>query len=162
LKPGPKRMSTSSVNSISNSSVALAGDSSARIPNKTLGQDEFLRLLIAQLSSQDPLNPQKDTEFISQMAQFSSLEQAKGMQSSLAALHSQQEFVQANAMLGREVNVQIDQDTFVKGLVSSVNIESGRPRIVIDNQSYDISSVLSVAMFHPQAIQTDQKRNITK
>ena len=91
-------MATSAISSISNSA---ASDTQSRIPLQVLGQDDFLKLLVAQLSAQDPLNPQKDTEFIAQMAQFTSLEQSKTMGSNIAALRSQQDFVQANALLGR-------------------------------------------------------------
>lgn len=49
----------------------------------SLGQEDFLRMLIAQLENQDPLNPQEATEFSSQLAQFSSLEQEIAMRSSL-------------------------------------------------------------------------------
>ena len=50
---------------------------------KALGQDAFLRLLVTQLSHQDPLKPQADGEFIAQLAQFSSLEKLQEMQSTL-------------------------------------------------------------------------------
>jgi flagellar basal-body rod modification protein FlgD len=149
-------MSTSAINSVSSSAAAIAGDTQSRVPVKTLGQDDFLRLLIAQLKSQDPLNPQKDSEFIAQMAQFSSLEQAKGMQTSLAGLRSQQDFVSANALLGREVNLQTDQDTIVHGVVSAVTIEAGMPKIVVNDQAYDMSSLLSVSLVQPQPAQTTQ------
>ncbi|MEE9442142.1 MAG: flagellar hook capping FlgD N-terminal domain-containing protein [candidate division Zixibacteria bacterium] len=48
-------------------------------PSKDLGRDEFLRLLVAQLSHQDPMNPIKDEAFVAQLAQFSSLEQLENM-----------------------------------------------------------------------------------
>lgn len=44
-------------------------------PQNAIGKDEFLRLLVTQLSNQDPLEPQDGTEFVAQLAQFSSLEQ---------------------------------------------------------------------------------------
>lgn len=50
-------------------------------PTKTLGKDEFLKILMVQLQNQDPLNPMEDKEFIAQMAQFTSLEQMTKMAS---------------------------------------------------------------------------------
>ena len=49
----------------------------------TLGQDEFLELLVTKLQNQDPLNPQEDEDFIAQLAQFSSLEQLENMNDSM-------------------------------------------------------------------------------
>ena len=50
---------------------------------KDLGQDAFLQLLTTQLAHQDPMQPQADTEFIAQLAQFSSLEQLQSMRTTL-------------------------------------------------------------------------------
>jgi len=47
-----------------------------RVPNKVLGQNDFLQLLVTQMQNQDPMSPMQDTEFIAQMAQFTSLEQS--------------------------------------------------------------------------------------
>jgi flagellar basal-body rod modification protein FlgD len=52
-------------------------------PSKDLGKDEFLKLLVAQLSNQDPLDPLKDADFVAQLAQFSSLEQLENMNSNM-------------------------------------------------------------------------------
>jgi flagellar basal-body rod modification protein FlgD len=59
---------------------------------KQLGKDDFLRLLITQMSRQDPTNPLKDQDFIAQMAQFSSLEQMKNISSGIARMEAKQSY----------------------------------------------------------------------
>ena len=51
-----------------------------------LGSDAFLKLLITQLQNQDPTSPQSNTEFIAQLAQFSSLEQLTGINKSVSEM----------------------------------------------------------------------------
>lgn len=70
----------------------------AAAANQTLTQANFLQLLVTQMSSQDPLNPQSDTEFAAQLAQFSALQQSQAMQQNMAIL-------QANSMIGELVTV---------------------------------------------------------
>lgn len=68
------------ISTILNQSIAQAQTTSV---NTQMGKDDFLRLLTVQLQYQDPLNPMENTEFIAQMAQFSSLEQLQNMNASL-------------------------------------------------------------------------------
>src|SRR5262245_7596430 len=98
---------------------------SSRAPVHSLNQNDFLKLVMAQLTHQDPLNPQKDTEFIAQMTQFSALEQAKSMQSDMAAMRAEQQFLQANALLGRAVRLQDDQGALIAGTVGAIQVEEG-------------------------------------
>ena len=118
---------------------------STRTPVRTLNQDDFLKLVMAPLTNQDPLNPQKDTEFIAQMTQFSALEQSKSMQLDMARLQTDQQFMQATTMLGRVVALQDDQGNLINGAVSAVQVEAGTPKIVVNGLAYDLSTVLSVA-----------------
>lgn len=64
--------------------------------NDTLGKDAFLKLLIAELSNQDPLNPMEDREFISQMATFSELEQMQNMNKTLETMVDANKFSAVN------------------------------------------------------------------
>lgn len=61
-------------------------NSATKTADNTLGKDAFLKMLIAQLQNQDPLNPMDGTAFVAQLAQFSSLEQLSNLNSTMGAL----------------------------------------------------------------------------
>lgn len=134
------------ISAVNNSLSQYAEDTevASRIPKSTLDQDDFLQLIIAQLSNQDPMNPQSDTQFIAQMAQFTSLEQSKSMQSDIAQLRTDQQFLQANALIGRTVQVEDSQGALIGGTVSAVQVVEGIPQIVVNGQPYDLSALLSI------------------
>ena len=136
-------MSVADVNSTSGTSNSTSS-SEVSLPKQTLGQDDFLKLLVTQLSSQDPMNPMQDTQFIAQMAQFTSLEQTKAIQSDIEKMHSDQQLLQANALIGRTVSVETDQGMTAQGVVSAVQMANGTPKIVVNDQAYDMSQLLSV------------------
>ncbi|NKB31965.1 MAG: flagellar biosynthesis protein FlgD [Pseudomonadales bacterium] len=73
-----------------------------------LGRDEFLKLLVTQLENQDPLSPQENGEFVAQLAQFSSLEEAQklsGSFDSFANSFMSSQHLQATSLVGRPVHV---------------------------------------------------------
>lgn len=72
----------------------------------TLGKDDFMKILIAQLQNQDPTNPMEDTDFIAQMAQFSALEQTMNLTKAFekfAESQSQSQLIQYNSFVGKSV-----------------------------------------------------------
>src|SRR3954468_4264142 len=74
-----------------------------------MGKDAFLKLLVAQISHQDPLKPMDDTAFVAQLAQFSSLEQTMGINTRLDALAAQERGGQnttIGALVGKSVTVR--------------------------------------------------------
>lgn len=83
--------------------------------NASLGKDDFLRILMAQLQNQSPANPMKDKEFISQMTSFSSLEQMMNMSSSIEQLVQSQytsPILKYSNLIGKEVSYQeYDEET---------------------------------------------------
>jgi flagellar basal-body rod modification protein FlgD len=104
---------------------------------KQLDQNDFLKLLVTQIQYQDPMNPKSNTDMAAQMAQFTSLQQATHMSSSLTML-------QANSLVGSTVNVQVDAKNAVTGTVSGVLLDGGTPKILVDGKVYDMSQITSV------------------
>ena len=89
------KLTTSNTTSSSSSSALTTA-------TNDLGKDAFLKLLIAELSNQDPLNPMEDREFISQMATFSSLEQMQNMNKTLEGMAEANKF-SAVSYIGKAV-----------------------------------------------------------
>jgi flagellar basal-body rod modification protein FlgD len=79
-----------------------------RTPKNTLGKDDFMKLFIAQMQAQDPLNPQDATQMSAQMAQFNSLEQMMNLNKSLDTMIKGQSTDRAVSMVnyvGKEVDI---------------------------------------------------------
>jgi flagellar basal-body rod modification protein FlgD len=116
----------------------------SRVPVKTLNQQDFLRLLVAQMTQQDPLNPKSDLEMIPQMVSFTQLEQSKSMQSDIAQLRAEQQLLRANSLLGRTVEIQDGSGARVAGQVSAVQMEEGTPKLVVNGRRYDLGQLSSI------------------
>lgn len=115
-----------------------AANASTRTPSKTLGQEDFLQILVAQMKSQDPTNPKGNDDFISQMAQFSALEQSKSSQKDMAVLR-------ANEMIGRTVELDMGKGKDkVEGVISEIQFSDGVPKIVVGGTQYDFSKVTRI------------------
>ena len=127
-----------------NAFTGAAPDKLARVPMKTLGQDEFLQLLVVQMRNQDPLKPVSDTEFIAQMAQFSNLEQTKAMSSDIAQLRQSSAFTQATALMGKQVSLLSGGSTFTKGIVTDLTVRDGEVSLIVNGKTYELGQVVSV------------------
>jgi flagellar hook assembly protein FlgD len=88
-------------------------------PSADFGQVDFMKLIIAQMRNQNPLEPQKDTDFMAQMAQFESLSQMKSVAQGIKAMQGVQELTGATAMLGKQViGKQVDGTAVARDMVS--------------------------------------------
>lgn len=108
-----------------------------------LGKDDFLKLLITQLQHQDPMNPSSDTEFIAQVAQFSSLEQMQNMNN---ATRQQQAF----SMIGKYISGTTSADEsgdarVVSGQVTGVRMSEGKILLVVGENEVPLDGLLEVS-----------------
>ena len=107
-----------------------------------LGKDDFLKILIAQLSNQDPTSPLENTEFIAQMAQFSSLEQMTNMSQSFEKMANYINSSEAQSMLGRTVGLDLG-DTSVTGSVEAAT-RGAQPQILVNGMYYSMDKIKAV------------------
>lgn len=112
------------------------------IKQNALGKDDFLKILITQLSYQDPTAPMQDKEFIAQMAQFSSLEQMTKMSSSFDRLSGTLNMNSAIGLIGRNVTIG-EGDNVINGLVEEV-AGTENPQVLVNGKFYDYEKIQSV------------------
>ena len=110
--------------------------------NAALDKNDFLKILITQLSHQDPTQPMDDKAFIAQMAQFSSLEQMTNMSDGLTKVANLVAKSQAVSLLGNAVDVSNGGET-VSGIVQEVT-GGDFPQILVNGQYYDAAQVQKI------------------
>ncbi|MBR4322581.1 flagellar hook assembly protein FlgD [Treponema sp.] len=117
-----------------------------RIASKELGKDDFLKLLMAQLTNQDPTSPMENTEFIAQMAQFSSLEQMTNMSQNFDKMAAMLNSNEAQSMLGRTVQIDLGADQSTTGVVEAAT-RGNNPQIQVNGMFYDMNKIKAVYGF---------------
>ena len=113
-----------------------------RLPQQNLGKDEFLKILITQLSYQDPMSPMEDKEFIAQMAQFSALEQMTSMAKDFAKLTTMISATEASSALGKNVEL-LEGENVIQGTVKAVS-RGEIPQILVNGVFYNWEQVHKV------------------
>ena len=111
-------------------------------PQKNLGKDDFLKILITQLSYQDPTSPMEDKQFIAQMAQFSTLDQMTSMANDFSRLTAMLKGSEAVSSLGKSVEI-VAGDKVIQGTVKAVT-KSDSPEILVNGNYYQWNQVTKV------------------
>ncbi len=131
-----------------------------RDPNtKTDDKNMFLNLMLQQLQNQDPTEPTSNTEWLAQLAQYSSLEQMTSMNEGLencmnyiAALYNDigtsSEINQTLSLIGKEVTIKDPEDksgaTKITGKVTEASFEDGTGKVKINDKYYSIANIIAV------------------
>jgi len=106
-----------------------------------MDKDAFLQLLVAQMKYQDPLEPTSNTEYISQYATFSQVEQVQNMAASL-------ELTRASSMVGKLVTVEstdaAGETKQAQGIVEFVSYENNKAYVSIDGTLYSADDVVAI------------------
>lgn len=128
---------------------------------KQLGKDDFLKLLITQLSKQDPTNPLKDQDFIAQMANFSSLEQMKNISTNLQKLEARQNY----NLIGKLVSgPDFVSGEIITGIVGAIFFDKdGKSFARVNGRTVEIEKInfISDPNIFKQDLELEQKEDLS-
>jgi len=136
-------MTTIPATGSSTASTTSSTTSSSSTHTPTLGYNDFLQLLLAQMQNQDPLNPTDSTQYVSQLASFSNVEQGINMNSKLDQLLVDSNISQASTMVGLTIT---SADGATTGVVKSVRIDSsGATAVLADGSEVPVGAGVTVS-----------------
>ncbi|MEN0039582.1 MAG: flagellar hook assembly protein FlgD [Cellvibrio sp.] len=132
--------STTSSNSVTDN-LSITKKTEVKKNTNELGQAAFLELMITQMNNQNPLSPQDNSEFVAQLAQFSSVEGLERLNNSFNSFMSNNA-LQASSLVGRSVTVDSEKSTLVNGgiVAGSANLDYSTNNLKIN--IYDEKGVL--------------------
>jgi len=111
-----------------------------------MGKDQFLKLFVAQLQHQDPMNPMQDSDFMGQMASFSTLEQVSNMAKENTKIAQSLTTTGALGLLGRTATWEDEDGVAHTGTVEKVSTVDGKPSLTVGGtEGVDPSSITQVA-----------------
>jgi flagellar basal-body rod modification protein FlgD len=130
----------------SSTEIVKVEDMPKKADNGSLGKDQFLKLFVAQLQHQDPMNPMNDSEFMAQMASFSTLEQVTNLASANQQMAASMASNSAVGLIGRTVTYVDANDQIHTGKVDKVTTAGGKPLLTVDGvDGVDPSTITQVA-----------------
>ena len=118
--------------------------SSTNLQASSLGMEDFLKILLTQLTYQDPLKPMDNQQFMAQMAQFTSLEQTQQLNTKIATLISNQAALQSVGLIGKTVDVTTSTGS-VSGTVSALSLAGDSPLLTVKTTDGSVLSSISLS-----------------
>jgi flagellar basal-body rod modification protein FlgD len=130
----------------SNKILTLDEMKSKEASNGAMGKDQFLKLFVAQLQHQDPMNPMNDSEFMGQMASFSTLEQVSNLAAANERIAASLTSTGAVGLIGRTVSYVDANDEIQTGTVDKVTTAGGKPVLTVNGvDGIDPANITQVA-----------------
>ena len=126
-----------------------AGGAASAPPNNALGKDAFLKLLVAQLRYQDPMNPSDPQQFIAQTAQFTQVEKLEEIATQNSANIRTQGLSTASALIGRTIRYQDATGAVASGTVTGAQLDADGVRLKLGTATADLEAVIEIGAAVP-------------
>jgi len=109
---------------------SVGASAATNLQSSSLGMEDFLKILLTQLTYQDPLKPMDNQQFMAQMAQFTNLQQTQQLNDSIKTLITNQAALQSVGLIGKTVDITT-QSSNASGIVSALSLSGAAPMITV-------------------------------
>lgn len=129
---------------------AVSGASGNNTSQKTeqalrdVNMDDFLKLMIAELQNQDPLNPMDNSQMLQQISQIREIGATDKLSDTLTAVQLGQTLSTASALIGRQIKGLDDKNQQIEGVVDRVSIKDSKPSLHVGEKSVSLSNVSDI------------------
>jgi len=106
--------------------------------------NDFIKLLVAELQNQDPLNPMENNEILQQISQIREIESNQRLTDTLESVLLGQSMATASNMMDRMIVALTDDSQIVTGRVDRVTIEEGQPKLHVGDHTVDLQNVSQI------------------
>jgi flagellar basal-body rod modification protein FlgD len=145
-------MSTSGVNSSTQTQQSSSSNETQKnkkqkeVPDRyeSLGTEAFLKMLTAELQSQDPTEPIKNSELLQQISQIREIQSNTKLSDALDTVMLGQNLATASSLLGRTITGLNDDSTWVEGVVDKITVTDGKPVLHVGDHELSLNNVAGI------------------
>ena len=131
-------------NVLSTYQVAANNSPAANTASNELDSGQFMQILLAQLTHQNPLEPMNNAEMMSQFSQLNSLQELRSINTSMETVSATNQTTYLASLIGKTVKAQRSDGKIIEGVVDGVLTEVDNPQIRIGNDSADLVDILEI------------------
>jgi len=134
------------VDAVSNATQITANSNASQVGSKAnaFGAQEFMQILLAQLSHQDPLEPMNNAEMMSQFSQLNSLQELRDIHTALETISVSNQTTYLASLIGRTIKASRPDGEVIEGVVDGVVTETDQPQLLVGSETVDLTDVLEI------------------
>ena len=135
---------TAAQTAASGKSTAPASGKSAAAASSAIDSNQFMQILLAQLTHQNPLEPMDNNEMMSQFSQLNSLQELRDIHTAMDSVSTSNQTTYMAGLIGKSVKVNRPDGKILEGVVDGVVVESGKSQITIGTEKVDLVDILEI------------------
>jgi flagellar basal-body rod modification protein FlgD len=131
-------------NVLSSYQVTANNTANTKTSSNEVDSDQFMQILLAQLTHQNPLEPMDNAQMLSQFSQLNSLQELRGINTSMETVSATNQTTYLASLIGKTVKAQRADGKTIEGVVDGVITEADNPQVRIGTETADLVDILEI------------------